>query len=165
MEDVQSVKQHHGSMHNEDNIKSSLSKAAIDAAAATGKSVLSIDPHNAVSAITARRVAVQCAMTSADINLTDREALEKDESRWVNENSSRNAICHAFVVAFAHYLLLPGKNRPLPPGYDTFDVNKLSPGARRLYDRIQRRNPAFTIVPVHPALVMAIITALQQAVL
>ena len=95
MEDVQSVKQCHGSMQDEGDIKSSLSKAAIDAAAATGKSVLSIDPHNAVSTITARRAAVECAMTSTDINLTDREALEKDETRYVNENSSRNAISHA----------------------------------------------------------------------
>lgn len=154
MEDVQSVKQYHGSMQDEGDIKSSLSKAAIDAAAAAGKSVLSIDPHNAVSTITARRAAVECAMTSTDINLTDREALEKDETRYVNENSSRNAISHAFVVAFAHYLVLPGKNRPLPPGYENFDPQKLSTGAKRLYDRIQRRNPASTIAPVHPALVM-----------
>mgnify|MGYP004044576965 CR=1 FL=1 len=154
MEDAESVKQVHGSMYDEGSSKASLAKSATAAAVAAGNSALAVDLDSAVSTATARRVMIEHAMNNSDIQITDRRAIEKDDSRWVAEQSGRNVLAHAFVLAAAHYHIVPGKNRPLPPGYENFDPQKLSTGAQRLYDRIQSRHPSSTIYPVHPALVM-----------
>ena len=49
MEDVQSVKQIHGSMYDEGSSKASLAKSVTAAAVAAGHSALAVDPDSAVS--------------------------------------------------------------------------------------------------------------------
>ena len=103
-------------MYDEGSSKASLAKSATAATVAAGNSALAVDPDNAVSTATARRAMIEHAMSSSDIQITDRGAIEKDDSRWVAEQSGRNVLAHAYVLAAAHYHIVPGKNRPLPPG-------------------------------------------------
>ena len=116
-------------MHNENDAKAALSIAKLNSVAAANKSTLTIDKDNAISNMTARRATIEMAMSTSEYKLTDINPIDKDASRFVNENSPRNGMAQTFVTANAQFIIMPGESSPFPKPFEKFDPTKISAGA------------------------------------